>query len=128
MPSGLRLSIASLLISVVTVTLATAVLPPRVRLGSHSFTCETFLHRERFDPIASALCDRAAAYRLRATVAIAALLAVLSFGPMVLDRRELSQRRLLHLLWGGVVVVVAFTAIALLAVVGARPETIFFDL
>ena len=122
MSSGARLTLVSLAAAVAFLAAATTVVPVRVRLHPRSVTCHTVVRQQRDDPITSALCGRAGAYRLRATLAIAALLVVLSLLPLVLRRR--SQR----LVWAGVTITVALVSVALLAVAGVRWENVFFDL
>lgn len=128
MPSGLRASVVALAVSAVTVAAATLLLPPRTRFGSYSFACDSFLRRQPLDPIASAICEISGAYRLRATMGIAALLTVLSFIPMLLARSRLSASRPAHVAWAATVAVVAAVTITLLAAVGARFDQVFLDL
>ena len=127
-PSGLRTSVVALVVSAATVMAATALVPPRVRFGSYSFVCDSMLTPRPFDQIATAICEISGAYRLRATVAIAALLAVLSFIPMLLERTRFSGSKRVHLLWASTVLVVAGVTITLLAVVGAPFRDVFLDL
>ena len=101
-------------------------LAARVRLGSRSIACDTVLFAQRDDPIASALCRRAGAYRLRATIGIAALLSVLSLWPIPVERTRPSARVLA--IWALSFVSVIGTMVALLAVVAARYTAVFFDL
>ena len=122
MSSGARLSLVSLAASAAFLVAATAVVPVRVRLPPSSFTCHTIVRQQGDDSIASALCGRAGAYRLRATFAIAALLVVLSLLPLVL------RRRAHRLVWAWASVTVALISVALIAAVGARWENAFFDL
>ena len=118
----MRLSIAAVVVSMVFVTIATAVVPVRVHLEPTSFTCRTVLDREPSDLIASAACRKAGAYRLRATFGIAALLTVLSFLPLVIKRRAGL------FVWAGAMIGVAIGSVIVLAAVGARLEGVFFDL
>lgn len=128
MPPAVRTSVVALTVSAVTVAAATAFVPPRVRLGSYSFTCDTALRHHRFDPIATPICQIASSYRLRATVGIAALLAALSLVPMLLQRTRFAASRPAYVAWGSTLVIVAVVTITLLAAVGARFENVFLDL
>ena len=118
----------ALAVCAVTVAAATTLVPPRARFGSYSFVCDWVVTPRPFDPIATPVCEIAGSYRLRATMAIAALLAVLSFIPMLLERTRFSESKPAHLLWASTIVVVAVATIALLAAVGARFEDVFLDL
>ena len=100
----MRLSIAAVVVSMVFVTIATAVVPVRVHLQP------------------TAVCRKAGAYRLRATFGIAALLTVLSFLPLVIKRRAGL------FVWAGAMIGVAIGSVIVLAAVGARWERVFFDL
>ncbi|HWI03329.1 MAG TPA: hypothetical protein VNT52_05795 [Acidimicrobiales bacterium] len=128
MPSALRTSVVAAALSVATVAATTAFLPPRVRFGSYSFNCNTVVRHHGFDPIATPMCQIVGAYRLRATLAIAVLLAVLSFFPMLLERSRFSESRAVYLLWGSSVLIVAAVTFTLLAAVGERFEDVYLDL
>jgi hypothetical protein len=123
---AVRLSVGALLLTVVTLVAATNLLPARVRLGSRSITCDAVVFAQRGHPIASALCRRAGAYRLRANIGIAALLVVLSLWPILVERTRPSARVLA--IWALSFVSVMGTMVALLAVVGARYTAVFFGL
>ena len=128
MLSGPRATVVALAISSALVAAATVLVPPRTRLGSHSFVCDSVLTPRPFDPIATAICQMTGAYRLRATVAIAVLVFVLCFIPMLLERTRFSASRPGHVIWASTVVIVIVLTVALLAVVGARFDQVFFDL
>jgi hypothetical protein len=118
----MRSTLVALVVSAVFLVVATTVVPVRVRLEPKVLTCNTVLQHRGDDPIASALCRKAGAYRLRATFGIAALLAVLSLVPLVLRRRaELVA-------WGATMAVLAVGSTVLLAADGIRLERVFFDL
>ena len=112
----------SLIVSAVVLAVATTVVPVRVRLGTDSFTCPTVVRSQQADVVASAVCEHVGAYRLRATLAIGALLAALSLVPLVVQRR----RELMA--WAGATFGMALLSIGLLALVGGRWERVFFDL
>lgn len=118
----MRPSLAALVVSAVFLALATTVVPVRARLEPKVLTCTTVLHHVGDDPMASAICRKAGAYRLRATFGIAALLAVLSLAPLVL-----SQRAELFV-WAATMGALAIGSVALLAAVGARWQNVFVDL
>ena len=128
MDRGPRASLAALALSAVTVVASAAFVPPRLRLGSYSLTCNTVLHRHDYDFIATPMCRIAGAYRLRASLAIAALLAVLCLVPLLLEQRGLSRPKPAYLAWASATVLVAVVTIGLLAGVGARFQQVFLDL
>lgn len=118
----MRLSLVALAVSAAFLTVTTTVVPVRVRLDPRILTCDTVLTGAGSDPIATAACRKAGSYRLRATFGIATLLAVMSFVPLLLRRRgELFA-------WAAAMAAFAVGSVALLAVVGARWESVFFDL
>lgn len=128
MDRGVRISLAAAGASLVFVLATAAFIPPRVRLGSYSFTCSTVLQRHDDDFLATQMCRIAGAYRLRGTIAIAALLAVLCLVPLVLERIGRPASKRAYLAWASATVLVAVVTIALLAGVGDRVENVYFDL
>ena len=106
----------------VVVVAATLVVPARINLRTYTIPCETFFFRQRHDFVVSALCDRANAYRLRATIAIAALLGALALAPLVLESTEARA------IWAVTFVVIAAATLAILGTVGTRHQTLFVDL
>jgi hypothetical protein len=118
----MRSTVVALVVSAVFLVVATTVVPVRVRLEPKVLTCNTVLQHRGDDPIASALCRKAGAYRLRAMFGIGALLSVLSFMPLVLRRRAQL------FVWAATMAAVAIGSVVLVTADGIRLENVFFDL
>jgi hypothetical protein len=125
MTRGSRLSLAALLVGMIAVAVAVVVVPARVRLGSKSFACESLFFPQPSDVIAEAFCAKAGAYRLRASLGVAALLAVLSLLPMLIERDGRSWRP--WATWAVAYLLTTFSTLAILGTVGAR-HAHFLDL
>jgi len=123
---GARLTIVALTIAVVAFVALIVILPTRLRFGSKVIACHSVVFPQRYDPIASALCKKAGAYRLRASAGIGALLGALALVPILIDRTRPTRRA--FIVWGATFVFVMIIAIGLLATVGARYTSVFLDL
>ena len=126
MSLGPRLLLAGLTLALVAFLFGVAVVPTHVSFGAGSLRCGTVVRPDRSE--LGAVCYRAAANQLRATLALTAVLTALACIPFVVEWRRPARYSRLWVPWGAVMLFAAVIGVASLAMLDYTPESVFIDL
>lgn len=126
MSLGPRLLLVGLTLALVAFLFGVAIVPTHVSFGAGSLRCGTVVRPDRSE--LGAVCDRAAANQLRATLVLTAILTALASIPFVVEWRRPAQYSRLWVPWGAVLLFIAVTGVAGLAMLDYSPKSVFIDL
>ena len=119
MSLGPRLLLAGLTLALVAFLFGVAVVPTHVSFGAGSLRCGTVARPDRSE--LGAVCDRAAANQLRATLALTAVLTALACIPFVVEWRRPARDSRLWVPWGAVMLFAAVIGVDSLAMLDYTP-------
>lgn len=126
MSLGPRLLLAGLTLALVAFLFGVAVVPTHVSFGAGSLRCGTVVRSDRSE--LGAVCDRAAANQLRATLVLTAVLTALACIPFVVEWQRPTRYSRLWVPWGAVMLFAAVIGVASLAMLDYTPKSVFIDL